>query len=251
MQYNQFFRLPVSKWLIILGFFGLASGCTTQQLADFGKILTETDAPLTSAEVDAGLREALIQGITKGAAEVSQNGGYLNNPQIRIPFPPEIKKVENTLRDIGMGSLVDNFVTTLNRGAEEAAKEASPVFVNAIRQMSIEDAFSILRGADDEATQFLKRTTSAELSAKFEPIISTALDKTEATRYYTDIVTTYNAIPFVQKVNPDLTSYATQLAIDGLFVKISEEERKIRKDPLARASEILKRVFGSSEAQGN
>ncbi len=238
---------------IAVAFITLAmiSGCTTQQLADFGRILEgASEAPLTTAEVDAGLREALIQGISVGADEVSKVGGYLNNPQIRIPFPPEVVRVENTLRDIGMGSLVDQFVATLNRGAEEAAKEAKPVFIAAIRQMTIQDAFAILRGKEDEATQFLRRTTTGELTQRFSPIISQALDKTEATKYYGDIVSTYNAIPFVQQVNPDLTGYATERAIDGLFVMIAREERKIRKDPVARTTEILKRVFGSPEAQG-
>lgn len=240
-----------SRVAIVLMTVAIVSGCTTQQLADFGRILEgASETPLTTAEVDAGLREALIQGISVGADEVSKVGGYLNNPQIRIPFPPEVVRVENTLRDIGMGSLIDQFVSTLNRGAEEAAKEAKPVFIAAIRQMTIQDAFAILRGKEDEATRYLRRTTTGELTQRFSPIISQALDKTEATRYYGDIVNTYNAIPFVQQVNPDLTSYATERAIDGLFVMIAQEERKIRKDPVARTTEILKRVFGSPEAQG-
>lgn len=225
----------------------LSTSCTTQQISDTMRILTDDNAALTSAEVDKGLREALIKGISVGADEVSQIGGYLNNPKIRIPFPPEIQKVENTLRDLGMGSLVDDFVTTLNRGAEEAAKEAKPVFVNAIRQMTIEDAFAILRGSEDEATKYLKRTTTSELTNKFMPKIQEALNQTGATMYYTDIVNTYNKIPLVQKVNPNLDEYATSLAIDGLFLKIAEEEKNIRQNPAARTTEILKRVFGRDQ----
>jgi hypothetical protein len=233
--------------IVIVVLLVFCMGCTTQQIADTMRILTDENAALTSAEVDAGLREALIKGISVGADEVSKVGGYLNNPQIRIPFPPEIQRVENTLRDIGMGQLVDQFVTTLNRGAEQAAKEAKPVFVSAIKQMTIGDAFAILRGNEDEATQYLKRTTTAELTSKFMPVIQSALNETGATKHYTDIVTTYNSIPFVQQVNPNLDEYATSLAIDGLFLKIAEEERNIRKNPAARTSDILKRVFGQSQ----
>jgi hypothetical protein len=225
-----------------------ATACTTQQIADSMRILTE-EAPLTNAEIDSALREALIKGISVGADQVSKAGGYLNNPQIKIPFPPEMVKVENTLRDLGMGSIIDQFVTTLNQGAEEAAKEAKPIFVNAIQQLTIQDAMSILKGKEDEATQFLKRTTTIQLADKFMPVIKSALNKTEATKYYNEIVTTYNAIPFVQKVNPNLDAYATQLAIDGLFVMIAKEEKNIRQDPAARTTEILRRVFGSAEAK--
>lgn len=223
----------------------LAGACTTQQLADTVRILTEEEDALTTSDVESGLRAALVKGVTEGTAEVSKVGGYLNNPQIKIPFPPEVVKVENTLRDIGMGDLVDQFVSTLNHGAEEAAKEAKPIFVSAIKQMTIADAWNILNGSKDEATQYLKRTTTGELTAKFSPVIESALQETGATRYYGEIVDKYNSIPFIQKVNPDLTSYATELAIDGLFVKIAEEEAKIRENPAARTSEILQRVFGS------
>jgi hypothetical protein len=234
-------------FLLSVLFIGLAA-CTTQQIADGMRILTE-EAPLTNAEIESGLREALIKGISVGADRVSQSGGYLNNPQIKIPFPPEMVKVEKTLRDLGMGNMVDQFVTTLNQGAEEAAKEAKPIFVSAIQQMTIQDAMSILKGKEDEATQFLKRTTTTQLTGKFMPVIQNALKKTEATKYYNDIVTTYNAIPFVQKVNPNLDAYATQLAVDGLFVMIAKEEKLIRQDPMSRTTDILKRVFGSAEAK--
>lgn len=223
------------------------ASCTSQQLAESFEVLTSEESALTSAEVEKGLREALIKGVSVGSDEVSKVGGYLNNPQIRIPFPPEIQKVENTLRDIGMGSLVDDFVTTLNRGAEEAAKEAKPIFVSAIQQMTIGDAYAILRGSEDEATHYLKRTTTSQLTAKFQPIIHSALEQTGATKHYSEIVNTYNAIPLVQKVNPNLDEYATELAIEGLFVKIAEEEHNIRKNPAARTSEILKKVFGNRE----
>jgi hypothetical protein len=156
-----------------------------------------------------------------------------------------VKKVEDKLRQIGLGVEVDKFVMTLNRGAEDAAKEAKPIFISAIKQMTIEDAWGILKGEPDAATNFLKRTTTAQLKEKFKPVVQNSLNKVNATKYYGDIVNNYNKIPFVDKVNPDLNDYATDMAIQGLFTMIANEELNIRKDPVARTTELLKRVFGS------
>ncbi len=205
------------------------------------------EAPLSAEDVAAGLKEALILGITRGSAQVSQIDGYLSNPTIKIPFPPDVKKVEDRVRQMGLGSEVDRFVTTLNRGAEEAAKEAAPIFVSAIRAMTIEDAWGILKGDQDAATQYLKRTTGQELFARFKPVIGSALKEVNATKYYGDIVSTYNQIPFVEKVNPDLEEYATNRAIDGLFHVVAQEELKIRENPSARTTDLLRRVFGSQD----
>lgn len=202
------------------------------------------DAPLTTAEVAEGLKEALIKGISTGSDLASRVDGYFGNPAIKIPFPPEVRKVEDKLRQVGFGSEVDKFVMTLNRGAEDAAKEAKPIFVSAIKAMTIEDAWSILNGADNATTEYLKRTTSAQLREKFSPVITNSLNKVNATKYYGDLVNTYNKIPFVEKVNPDLTGYATTKAMEGLFLLIADEEKKIREDPLARTTDLLKRVFG-------
>jgi hypothetical protein len=139
---------------------------------------------------------------------------------------------------------VDKFVMTLNRGAEDAAKEAKPIFVNAIKQMTIQDAWGILKGEEDAATEYLRRTTSAQLREKFAPVIANSLNKVNATKYYGDIINTYNKIPLVEKVNPDLNDYATTKAMDGLFLLIAGEEKKIRQDPMARTTELLKKVFG-------
>ena len=158
-----------------------------------------------------------------------------------------MQKVETKLRQIGLGDEVDKFILTLNRGAEEAAKEAKPIFVNAIKAMTIQDAWGILKGDKDAATQYLMKTTSTQLKAKFQPVIKSALDKTNATKYYGDIITTYNKIPFVEKVNDDLEGYATDKAIEGLFTLIAKEEMNIRKDPLARTSELLKKVFAEQD----
>ncbi len=224
----------------------VASACTTQQITQALNDYLEDDKP-TTFEVSSGLKEALVQGITKGANSASATDGFFGNPLIKIPFPPEVQKVENTLRDIGLGKEVDKFVLTLNRGAEEAAKQAKPIFVNAIKQLTIQDAWNLLNGEQDAATQFLERTTRSELQAKFKPVMKNALDQTNATRYYGDLVTQYNKIPFVEDVNPNLDDYATQKALDGLFTLVRQEEANIRENPTARVTQLLKKVFGYEE----
>jgi hypothetical protein len=222
--------------------------CTSAQInqtiGDVNKTLGN-GTPLTTEEVANGLKEALIKGISNGSDIVSQLDGYFKNPEIKIPFPPEVKKVEDRLRQIGLGGEVDKFVMTLNRGAEDAAKEAKPIFIAAIRQMTIQDAWGILKGDPDAATQYLRRTTSTLLKDKFKPVIQNSLQKVNATKYYSDIVTRYNQIPLVQKVNPDLDDYATDKAIEGLFLMIAKEEKNIRANPAARTTELLRRVFGA------
>ncbi|HWA34142.1 MAG TPA: DUF4197 domain-containing protein [Cyclobacteriaceae bacterium] len=234
----------MKKTLLVLSL--LACGCSssqiTQAISEASKVMEGQPAPTTD-QVAAGLKEALVKGISNGAENVSKTNGYFNNPQIKIPFPPDIRKVEDRLRQIGLGKEVDRFVETLNHGAENAAREAKPIFISAIQQMTFDDAWGILKGQQDAATQYLKKTTTPQLKAKFKPVIQNALDQVEATRYYSDIVTTYNRIPFVEKVNPDLNEYATDLAMQGLFVMIAQEEKKIRENPLERTSDLLKRVF--------
>jgi hypothetical protein len=238
------------KFPLVLLITLVLTACTSAQLnqtmGEVNKAIGK-DAPLTSTEVANGLKEALVKGISNGSDMASQLDGYFKNPKIKIPFPPEVKKVEDKLRQIGLGSEVDKFVMTLNRGAEDAAKEAKPIFIAAIKQMTIQDAWGILRGSDNAATEYLKRTTSSLLYDKFKPVIQNSLNKVNATKYYGDIVTRYNKIPLVEKVNPDLTDYATNKAMDGLFLLIAEEEKKIRLDPVARTTELLKKVFGAQK----
>ncbi|SNS86225.1 Protein of unknown function [Ekhidna lutea] len=221
----------------------LLFGCTAQQIQSISDAIG-LEEELTAEQVASGLKEALVKGVTTGTQKVGKVDGYFKNPQIKIPFPPDIQKVENTLRDVGLGNEVDRFVKTLNRGAEEAAKEAKPVFVSAIKQMTIDDAWDILKGTDKEAaTNYLMRTTSDELRDKFSPIVKRALGQTNATKYYSEIITRYNKIPMVEDVNPDLESYATEKAMEGLFFMIASEEKKIRANPSARTSDLLKKVF--------
>ena len=234
------------KKVLIVFYTLLIWGCSSTQinqtLGEVNKAL-ELQLPLTSAEVGEGLKEALIKGISTGSDLASRVDGYFKNPEIKIPFPQEVKKVEDKLRQLGFNNDVDRFILTLNRGAEEAAKEAKPIFITAIKSLTIQDAWGILKGEPDAATQYLKRTTSLALKEKFKPVIQNALNKVNATKYYGDIVNTYNQIPFVQDVNPDLNEYATDKAMEGLFIMIAKEEKNIRENPIARTTELLKRVF--------
>jgi Protein of unknown function (DUF4197) len=227
----------------------LCTACTSAQinqtLGEVNKALgTPPNNTPTTEEVGGGLKEALVNGISKGADLVSITDGYFKNPEIKIPFPPDVKKVEDKLRQLGFGKKVDDFVMTLNRGAEEAAKEAKPIFISAIKQLTIQDAWALLKGEPDAATQFLKRTTTPQLKEKFSPVVQVALDKVSATKYYSDVINTYNKIPFIEKVNPDLNAYATDKAIEGLFVMVAKEEKNIRENPVARTTDLLKKVFG-------
>jgi hypothetical protein len=199
---------------------------------------------LTSTEAASGLKEALLQGIGKGADEASQTDGFYLNNLIRIPFPPDAQRVATTLRTIGLGSQVDKFELSLNRSAEDAAKSAKPIFLAAIKSLSFSDVWNILTGQKDAATQYLKRTTSTKLTTAFAPIMQQSLNKVGATRYYTDLATRYNQFPLVTPVQTDLTQYATGKAIDGLFTLIAQEEANIRENPVARTTELLRRVFG-------
>ncbi len=216
----------------------------------FGKVLEAvTQLPsgatgnLTGSDIASGLKEALRVGISKGADQASATDGYFKNPLLRIAFPPEAQKVAARLRQIGFGPQVDKFELSMNRAAEDAAKKAKPVFIKAITSMSIQDAVGILRGQDDAATQYLRRTSGQQLVTEFTPIIDSTLKKNNATRYYSELVTVYNKIPLVQQVNPDLTQYATNKAVDGLFVLVAQEEKRIRENPAARVTDLLKRVF--------
>lgn len=217
------------------------------KLKKAAKSVTSGGSGLSSADIAEGLKEALTNGISKGSDLVSQVDGYFKNQEIKLPFPPEAKNAETKLRQMGLGSEVDKFILSLNRAAEDAAKEAKPIFVTAIKSMTIQDAASILQGAPDAATQYLKRTTSPQLKEKFKPVIQNSLNKVNATKYYADLIGTYNKIPMVQKMNPDLDEYATDEAIEGLFIMIAKEEKNIRSNPAARTSELLKKVFGSQK----
>jgi hypothetical protein len=201
-------------------------------------------AGLTNTEAANGLKEALIQGISKGSDQASATDGFYLNKLIRIPFPPDAQRMATTLRKIGLGSQVDKFELSLNRGAEDAAKSAKPIFLNAIKSLTFTDVWNILTGQKDAATQYLKRTTTTQLTTAFMPIMEQSLNKVEATKYYTSLTTTYNKLPLVTPVQTDLNQYATGKAVDGLFTLIAQEEADIRENPVARTTSLLKKVFG-------
>ena len=205
---------------------------------------TSSSAGLSQEEVGSGLKEALTRGVEKGVDQLSKPDGFFKDLSIKILLPEEASKVESKLRSIGQGKQVDETIESLNRAAEDATSAAKEIFVEAIKGMSINDAMSILRGEDNAATKFLDKSTRANLTSKFEPIVQASLDKVGATKNWNTIFTNYNKLPFVQKVNPDLVEYVTGKAIDGLFIQISKEELKIRQDPAARVSDLLKKVFG-------
>lgn len=194
-------------------------------------------------EAANALKEAFIQGTGKGVNLLSQLDGYYGNPEIKIPIPEDAKNVEKKLRAVGLGKEVDRAIESLNRAAEDAASEAKDIFVTAIKGLTINDAINIVKGNQDAGTRFLERQTTSDLTSKFSPIIKASLDKVNATKYWGDVMKKYNKIPFVKKVETDLTAYVTQEAINGLFVMIAKEELNIRKNPAARTSELLKKVF--------
>jgi len=235
------------KKLLILPLLLILLGCSEKDLREALEMIDASaqEVPLTRTEVVQGLKDALAKGISRGALVAGAKDGYLGNPKLKIPFPEEVAQVDRALRKIGLGNEVDRFVRQLNRSAEKAATRAKPIFIKAITSMSINDAFEILNGEADAATRYLRRTTGEELREAFRPVVADKLRETSATRYYGDIVRHYNSIPLVEKVDPDLESYATDRAIEGLFLLIAEEEANIRANPRARTTQLLRRVFGS------
>ena len=201
------------------------------------------NAGLSQEEVGKGLKEALNQGVRKGVEQLNKKDGYLKDPQIKIPMPDEAKKVEEKLRALGQGAKVDEAIESMNRAAEDAASGAKDIFVSAIKGMTLTDAMSILKGDEDAATKYLDKATRAELVRKFQPVIKASLEKVGATKHWTTVFESYNKLPFVTKVNPNLEEYVTDKALVGLFIQVAKEELKIRQDPAARATDLLKKVF--------
>jgi len=225
------------------------NGCDVQSQAQLGSILNQipTGGNPSTLEISSGIKQALEIGTSKGADQLSAKDGFLGNMAVMILFPSEAQKVESTLRSIGLGSLADNVITSLNRAAEDAANEAKPIFVSAIRQMTIADATNILLGNKDAATQYFKRVTTAQLMEKFSPVISNSLNKVGATKYWGDAATAYNKIPLVKPVNTNLSSYVAQKAIEGMFIQVAQEELKIRDNLSARSTTLLQKVFGYAD----
>lgn len=198
---------------------------------------------LSNTEIAAGLRQALDFGIDKQVTKLTQTDGFYRNELVKILLPAELQKVDKGLRDIGLGSLADEGIKALNRAAEDAVKEATPIFVNAVKEITFTDAKNILLGADNAATQYLTSKTQAALYSKFHPVINNSFAKVGADQIWTNLITKYNNIPFTTDVNPDLTDYVTQEALKGVYTMIAVEEKEIRTKASSRTTDLLRKVF--------
>lgn len=205
---------------------------------------TTTTGSITNTEIVSGLKQALEIGAQNATGRLSVTNGFFGNALVKVMMPPEAAKVENALRQVGMGAYVDKAILAMNRAAEDAAIQAKPIFINAITGMTVQDALGILKGNNSAATEYLKGKTQAQLTAAFRPVISASLEKVNATKYWAEVFNIYNNLPTTfNKVNPDLTAYVTDRALNGVFLYIAEEEGKIRMNPAARVTDILKKVF--------
>jgi len=212
----------------------------------FPTTLPGTGGVVTEGEAGQGIKEALAQGVTNAVLNLNKTDGFFGNQFYKLLMPPDAQKVVNTLNDLGMSKLVDKAVLAINRGAEDAVGYAKPIFVDAIKEMTIMDALNIVKGQKDAATQYFKEKTTQKLIAAFMPSVKSSLDKVSATKYYGDVINTYNNFPTTfKKVNPDLASYVVGKAVDALFDQVAQEEANIRANPLARTTDILKKVFGN------
>ena len=212
---------------------------------------TSASTTVTTSEANSAIKQALSNGLNNSIKSLSAKDGFLGNAAVKVLMPPEVQKVESTLRSIGMGKVCDQFITSMNRAAENAVKEAAPVFVNALSGMTVQDAINILLSSrQDAATTFFKNNTSVELTTRFLPIVQSALGKNNVNTYWNQLATAYNNLPVQGKVESDLDSYVTQKAIDGLFFKIADEEKKIRNNlPGSRTTAGLQKVFGWVDQQ--
>ena len=225
--------------LLVSSFFCLSSCADLQSVMNS----TQQSGALSSVDISNGLKQALELGISQGVDLLSQKDGYYGSSLAKILFPAPLQKVDNTLRSIGLGSLADQGVKLLNRAAEDAVTEAKPIFINAVKNLSFSDATAILTGGKNAATDYLKKTTTQSLIQAFSPKIQASLGKVGADQVWSSIIDKYNAVPLVTKVNPDLTSYVTEKAIDGLFLQIAQKEEDIRTNVASRTTPLLQKVF--------
>lgn len=231
----------MKRFMIIFLTVGLLSGCTTLQDSS-----TANRKP-TTRETTEGLVEALLIGADQSASKASTKNGFFKNAAIKILFPPEAIKVRNAAVGVGLTPLVDRFELSLNRAAEDASKKAKPILVSAVKRIKFKDVWDILFGGKNAATNYLRLKTEPQLLEAFAPIVKQSIGREEVTKHWKPLADAYNSIPFVKKVNADLEAYVTAKTVDGLFTLIAEEERKIRENPIARVSELLKKVFGSKK----
>lgn len=235
----------ITIWMFcFLSIFSLSNCDTLQDIANttLGNG-SSGGAGLSNSQIVSGLKQALVQGASNGVNVLSVKDGFFKNAAVKVLFPPEAQKVEKTLRDVGAGQIVDVAIEKINRAAENAASGAKDIFINAITQMTVNDAMNILMGADNACTNYLRKTTSSALFTSFNPVIQRSLNQVGASDAWGTVMTNYNRIPFVEKINPDLDDYVTNKAMDGVFLMIEKEEKLIRKDPVKRVTDLLKKVF--------
>ncbi|MBC3844902.1 DUF4197 domain-containing protein [Winogradskyella echinorum] len=223
--------------LIVLN---LTACAELQQVVDS---IPQSGGVLSNADIASGLREALDLGIDKQVTKLTQKDGFFKNDLVKILLPEELQKVDKGLRDIGLGNLADEGLKVLNRAAEDAVKEATPIFVNAVKDITFNDAKNILLGNDDAATEYLTSKTQTELYNKFQPVINSSFAKVGADQIWSNLISKYNAIPFTSNVNPDLTDYVTGEALKGVYTMIAVEEKEIRNKVSSRTTDLLKKVF--------
>lgn len=241
----------------IIGVFVVSSAlffgaCSTQEvLSGLNGVLGASSESWVPNEQDAGkaLKQALTTGVSKGVDVLSMDNAFYKDQAIRILLPPEVKEVESKLRKIGLGKEMDKAVMSLNTAAERASSHAKPIFVDAIKSMSFADALGILTGGEGSATNYLRRKTTSNLQQAYRPEIKSSLDQVNATKYWADIFNTYNQIPLVKDIDPDLPSYVTDKAIFAMFREVERVENDIRKDPVNRVTDLLQKAFGYADAQ--
>ena len=235
-----------TSFSIILSCLFLIPSASYSQL-DLSKILSgkKSNSGITENEAGQGIKEALSQGVANAVLNLNKTDGFFGSEFYKMLLPEDAKKVEKTLRNIGMGAQVDKAILSINRGAEDAVAFAKPIFIDAIKEMTLKDALNIVKGPKDAATNYFKEKTKEKLITAFKPSVQSSLDNVNATKYYSDIINSYNSLPTTfKKVNPDLTSFVVGKAVDALFDQVAKEEANIRANPLARTSDILKKVFG-------
>lgn len=231
--------------LLILLAVSFAATSNSQSILDKAKkALSKNNSKITEEEAGNGVKEALNNGISSAVSFLNKPDAFFKNELYKVLLPPDAKKMEKTLRDLGMGKMCDDAILAINRGAEDAVGYATPIFVDAIKQMTVTDALKLVTGGKNSITEFFRSKTSAKLKEAFMPVINKSLEKTNATKYYGDAVTRYNKVPLVKKMNPDLSDYVADRTLFALFDRIGVEEANIRSNPAARTSDLLKKVFG-------
>jgi hypothetical protein len=230
----------IKRIVALLMIFNLAACAELQQVANS---LPQSDSILSNTDIASGLRQALDLGIDKQVTKLTQTDGFFKNDLVKILLPEELQKVDNALRKIGLSNLADEGLKVLNRAAEDAVKEATPIFINAVKGITFDDAKNILLGDDNAATSYLTTKTQTELYAKFKPVINKSFSNVGADQIWTNLITKYNNLPLTNNINTDLTDYVTGEALKGVYTMIAVEEKEIRNKVSSRSTDLLKNVF--------